>query len=89
MKILLIIWSVITAADIVISFFAMHSGRKDRESKDRLIEALFVNREAQQDQIKELRRKSAALEHLLDLCIKQGEKKEKEERHDRPEDAGN
>lgn len=87
MKTVFIVLIFLFAADSIISLLYIRSERKDRKSKEQLIDALYANRDAQQAHIQELRRKNAALEHLLDLCLKQ-EKKE-EDRHDRPEDEGN
>lgn len=87
MKTVFIVLILLIAADAIISLFLICSQRKDRRSKERLIDALYANRDAQQAHIRELKRRNTALEHLLDLCLKQ-EKKE-EDRHDRSEDEGN
>lgn len=86
MKTVFIVLIFLFAADSIISLLHIRSERKDRESKEQLIDALYANRDAQQTHILELRRRNTALEHLLDLCLKQ---EKKEDRHDRPEDEGN
>lgn len=88
MKIVLIVFIVLIAVGIITDIIDIRARTKDTQSRAKLIEALFANRDAQREQIKELRRENAALNHLLDLCIKQ-EKKKEARSHDRTENAGN